>query len=210
MTVMIVDYGMGNLGSALRSLEICGADAMISSNPADLQKASGIVVPGVGSFGDGMENLRRGGWVEALRAEALGNHIPCLGICLGMQLLADSSMEGKADGETPHEGLGLIHGKVIKLVPHDSSEKIPHVGWNEVNRKTSHTILNDIDDHKDFYFVHSYHFVAYSQDDVIATTPYCGKFTSVIASGSITGVQFHPEKSQLAGFRLLRNFLQQC
>jgi len=210
MTIIVIDCGLGNLGSVLRSLEICGSDAIASRNPGDLKTASSIVLPGVGAFGDGMENLHKGGWVDILREEVLGNKIPLLGICLGMQLLADGGTEGTQTGAPPIPGLGFIKGNVIKLQPHDQSEKIPHVGWNEVNQTGTHPIFNAIENHKDFYFVHSYHFAAASKEDIIATTPYCGEFASAIAHENIIGVQFHPEKSQIAGFQLLKNFLLPC
>jgi imidazole glycerol-phosphate synthase subunit HisH len=210
MPIVIIDCDIGNLGSIHHSVELCGGDAIVSRNPEDLKTASAIILPGVGSFGDGMANLHRLGWVNILRQEVLENHIPLLGICLGMQLLAESGAEGKAPDEAPTLGLGLIKGKVVKLIAKDHSEKIPHVGWNEVHQKTNHWIFDSIADHKDFYFVHSYHFVADNKEDVIATTPYCGEVVSAVAHNAISGVQFHPEKSQIVGFQLLKNFIQRC
>jgi glutamine amidotransferase len=157
-----------------------------------------------------MANLHKSGWVEVLRTEAVDNKIPFLGICLGMQLLADSGSEGKAAGEAATTGLVFIAGDTVRMQPQDSDEKIPHMGWNEVHQKKHHWIFEGIDDHKDFYFVHSYHFVAKSDEDVVATTPYCGTFTSIVVHDNIIGVQFHPEKSQIVGFQLLKNFLQRC
>jgi len=200
--VIVVDYGLGNLPSVRRALEECGAEVQVSSRPEDILSCSHIVLPGVGSFADGIRNLREKGWAEAL-VQAAHNNTKVLGICLGMQLLADSGTEG---GEA--SGLGLIPGRVLRLQATDDEPRIPHVGWNEIHLRGVHRIFSEIDDHTDFYFVHSYHFLADNQDNVLATTPYCGGFTSVIGKGNIVGVQFHPEKSSKIGFRLLRNFLE--
>ena len=127
MSVVIVDYGLSNLGSIRRSLEECGATVRVSDDPSALRSASRVVLPGVGSFADGMVNLRKGGWVTALQEAAKEDKIPLLGICLGMQLLADRGHEG---GDIP--GLGLLPGEVRRLEPHSPAEKIPHVGWNEI------------------------------------------------------------------------------
>lgn len=199
---LIVDYGMGNLSSVKRAFEECGADAFISENPADCARADHIVLPGVGAFPDGMAALTGGGWVEPLRRAGREERIPLLGICLGMQLLADRGFEG---GETA--GLGLIPGAVCRLVVVTPADRIPHVGWNEVHHRGGHPLLAGVSSGADFYFVHSYHFEAAQAEDVVATTPYCGSFISVVARGTIYGTQFHPEKSSRAGFQLIRNFL---
>ncbi len=201
--IVVVDYGMSNLGSMMRSLEECGAEVCVSDDPSMLAKSSKIVLPGVGSFFEGMQCLKSGGWIEPLKTEVISNEIPTLGICLGMQMLADIGYEGKEKTE----GLGFISGEVHKLVP-QPGECLPHVGWNEVHQQAEHNIFKGIEDKKDFYFVHSYHFQAQDSDDVIATTPYCNKISTVVAKSNIVGVQFHPEKSQLSGFQLLKNFLE--
>ena len=202
MTVLIIDYGMSNLGSIRRALEECGADVIVSDNPNDLKRAKKIILPGVGSFGDGMKNLREQGWIDKIKKEIFNSNIPLLGICLGMQLLADKGYEG---GE--HEGLGLIPGEVKKLRPGSKEERLPHIGWNEVHKVTSNKLLEDITDGSDFYFVHSYYFEVKYNENIIACTPYCGQFPSVINAGNVYGTQFHPEKSIPAGFKLLKNFL---
>lgn len=202
MNVLIIDYGMSNLGSIKRSLEECGAIVKISDNPKDLCTATRIILPGVGAFSDGMKNLRNKGWIDPIKYEISNNQISILGICLGMQLLADRSYEG---GD--FEGLGLIHGEVKKLDSPNKKERVPHMGWNEVYKLKTSPLLNNIPNGSDFYFVHSYHFVANNPDHVIASTPYCGEFASVVQMDNIMGTQFHPEKSQLYGFQLLKNFL---
>ena len=202
MSVLIVDYGMSNLGSVKRAFEECGASAHVSDDPADCLQAEHIVLPGVGSFADGMSALLAGGWVGPLRYAVLEEKIPLLGICLGMQLLADTGFEG---GETA--GLGLIPGEVRRLTADTPETRIPHVGWNEAHHDGTHPLFAGIPDGADFYFVHSYHLVPVDAADALAGTPYCGTFTSVVGRGTVYGTQFHPEKSSRYGFQLIRNFL---
>lgn len=199
---LIVDYGMGNLGSVKRAFEECGAEVIIAEDPAVCKRADHIVLPGVGTFSDGMAALAKGGWINALLAATRNDGIPLLGICLGMQLLADKGFEG---GETA--GLGLIPGETHRLAADTPEAKIPHVGWNEVHHTGVHPLLAGIPTGMDFYFVHSYHFIPKNTANTLASTPYCGSFVSAIAQSSIYGVQFHPEKSSRAGFQLLKNFL---
>lgn len=203
MKTVIIDYGMSNLGSIKRAVEECGGDVVVADDPRDLKYAGKIILPGVGSYADGMKNIRERGWFEAIREEAGVNKVPLLGVCLGMQLLSDRGDEG---GDT--EGLGLIAGEVKKLVPVADNERIPHVGWNEINIASECPLLEDIHDGSDFYFVHSYHFIVRDPRDVAAYTPYCGKFVSIAAHENIYGTQFHPEKSTPDGFLLLKNFLK--
>lgn len=202
MSVLIIDYGMGNLASVRRALEECGASVFISNNPLEIKDAERLVLPGVGAFHDAMMRLQEKGWVSAIREAVLHDSIPLLGICLGMQLLAESGTEG---GET--SGLGLVPGRVIRLEPRNS-DRIPHVGWNEVNFSKSHSLFDGIQSGADFYFVHSYHFLPTDSACILATTPYCGEFVSVVGKGNAFGTQFHPEKSAKTGFRLIKNFLQ--
>jgi glutamine amidotransferase len=203
MSVLIIDYGMSNLGSIKRAFEECGAVTEISSDPEKLQSASRIVLPGVGAFPDGMKNLRDMGLASAIHKAVIEDKIPLLGICLGMQLLADTGYEGGTS-----QGLGLIPGEVRRLVPDSPFIRIPHVGWNEVYKNAGNSLLANIADGSDFYFVHSYHFVPRDPAHILATTPYCGGFVSAIISDNIAGVQFHPEKSGRPGFQILKNFLE--
>jgi glutamine amidotransferase len=199
--VAIVDYGMCNLDSVGRAVEECGGQAIVTDQAADIEAADRIILPGVGAFPDAMRNLNDLGLHKVLEEQVLGERAPFLGICLGMQLLASFGFEG---GETP--GLGWIDGEVRRLVP-TNGERVPHMGWNEIVPDPKSPLFEGIEAGTDFYFVHSYHFVCRSDDDVAATTPYCGGFTSAVARGSVFAVQFHPEKSQRSGFGVLRNFL---
>lgn len=201
MKVVIIDYQMGNVRSVLRSFEKFVSNVVVSNNPDDLKTATHIVLPGVGSFADGINNLEKSGLIPTLKEEVIQNKIPFLGICLGMQLLASVGYEG---GEK--KGLDLIQGNVKKMIP-QPNEPVPHVGWNEIYKKSDHPILNGINDGTDFYFVHSYHFTPNNQENAIAITPYLGKFVSIVAENNIVGVQFHPEKSQISGFKIIENFL---
>jgi imidazole glycerol-phosphate synthase subunit HisH len=202
VTALIIDYGMGNLHSVRRAFEECGANVLISDDPKDIRKATHVVLPGVGSFHDGMESLLKSGWCEAIRTEAGNKGIPMLGICLGMQLLAEKGYEG---GEI--KGLGLVPGTVEKMIPSSTRTRLPHVGWNEIYHTKESPVFKDIPDGTDFYFVHSYHFIPSKQENGIAMTPYCGEFVSAVMNENVFGVQFHPEKSQKYGFQVIRNFL---
>jgi glutamine amidotransferase len=201
MTVLVINYGMGNLGSVRRAFEECGAHVLVSADPADLAKADRIVLPGVGAFADGMAHLHAAAWPEKIRTALENRAVVLLGICLGMQLLAERGCEG---GDTA--GLGLIRGEVKRLVP-GAGERVPHVGWNEVRRRVATPLLAGIPDGTDFYFVHSYHFAPTDPACALATTPYCGSFAAVVGSKNVFGTQFHPEKSSHPGRRLLQNFL---
>lgn len=203
MKVVVIDYGMSNLGSISNALSECGGEnVIVATDPAELSDATHIILPGVGAFKDGMDNLRKFGWEEPLSKAALEEKVPFIGICLGMQLLAEKGYEG---GET--RGLCFIEGEVEKLKPSSPNERIPHVGWNEVYPQIEHSLFEGIPDGTDFYFVHSYHLKPKSDKNILTTTPYCGNFVSTVISDNILGTQFHPEKSSRAGFQLLRNFL---
>jgi glutamine amidotransferase len=200
-SVAVIDYGMSNIDSVVRAIEECGGRPFVATAPNALSKADCIVLPGVGSFADGMRELRFRQLDEALRREALVNNIPVLGICLGMQMLATRGHEG---GETP--GLDLIPGDVVRFEPNGSGERIPHIGWNSVLPTRECPLFRGIDPGTDFYFVHSYHFDC-ADESAVAKTQYCGEFVCSVRRGYVFGVQFHPEKSQKRGIQLLRNFL---
>lgn len=200
-SVAVVDYGMGNLDSVARAIEECGGDPLVTSAKEELERAAAIVIPGVGAFARGMENIRRLGLDVVLDEQVRERGVPCLGLCLGMQLLMT---HGDESGEAA--GLGWIDGGVERLVPSDG-ERIPHVGWNEVNPLRQSPLLAGVAPGSDFYFVHSYRVRPANDDVVVATTPYCGGFPAVITRDNVCGVQFHPEKSQKVGLQLLRNFL---
>lgn len=198
MSVMIIDYGMGNLSSVHRAFEEVGAAAWISDQPSEIKEASSLLLPGVGAFGEGMKSLNESGMSEAILKAVQEDGIPLLGICLGMQLLASLGEEG---GEL--KGLGLIPGTVKQMTP-QGDERLPHIGWNEVNPTEAHPMFEGIPDRSDFYFVHSFHF---DTDTPLAITPYAGGFSSVVTSGNVWGAQFHPEKSSKPGLKLLKNFV---
>lgn len=201
-TTAIVDYGMGNLDSVARAVEECGGTPLVTSDPRDLERATSIILPGVGSFARGMSNIRERGLDGALDEQVVENRVPLLGLCLGMHLLAAQGSEGDRV-----RGLGLIDAEVERLEPVEKDERIPHVGWNEVHPTGPSHLFADLPDGKDFYFVHSYHMVCRSNADVLATTPYCGGFASAVGRENVWGVQFHPEKSRRPGFQILTNFL---
>lgn len=191
---------MGNLRSVQKAFEKIGFPALISSDSTKIKQASHIILPGVGAFGDAMKNLANLGLLEILNEEVIKNKKPFLGICLGMQLLANKSYE---NGE--NKGLGWIEGEVIRF---DAKEnlKVPHVGWNSVKCAKSSPLFSGIEDDSDFYFVHSYYFSANDKADVLSYTDYGFDFVSSVAKENIFGVQFHPEKSQENGLKILQNF----
>jgi imidazole glycerol-phosphate synthase subunit HisH len=207
MRVGVIDYGVGNLGSVLRALEELRVAPVLLNRAVDMHTTDCLILPGVGNFADCAGLLRAGGWVDALKQEVLGNGRPLLGVCVGMQLLADSSTEGAEDGRvTP--GLGFIPGRVEHLRVLGCGLRVPHVGWNGITRSANADhLFGSIPDGTDFYFVHSYAFVPQDRADVLATTDYGMPVTAAVRRGHVWGTQFHPEKSSRAGFRLLRNFI---
>jgi glutamine amidotransferase len=197
----IVDYGAGNLASVRNAFVQLEVEAAICDRPGLVQGYERIVLPGVGSFRQSMEALEGRGWAEALRTFASSGR-PLLGICLGMQLLFE---HGQENGAT--DGLGLVRGEVRRLVPRPS-EKVPHVGWNSLEVRKPHALVAGVKQGVDFYFVHSYHGVPGDPDDTLATCDFAGGFVAAIARRNVAGMQFHPEKSQPAGLRILKNFAE--
>ena len=195
--IAVVDYGMGNLRSVQKALERVGADAQVIKSPQGLEGARGIVLPGVGAFGQAMENLRAEGWVEPLKQKC-ADGIPFIGICLGMQLLFETSEEmGQFDG------LGIVPGKVKRF---PDGLKVPQMGWNQIHVRRPSPLLDDVADSSYAFFVHSYYCVPSDPEIILATTDYGIEFASVIGRGNIHGAQFHPEKSQTVGLKILENF----
>jgi imidazole glycerol-phosphate synthase subunit HisH len=199
--VSIVDFGMGNMHSVVRQLARAGVAPRVASRPEDVSKATKIILPGVGHFGQAMKNLRERDLIGALD-DARARAVPILGICLGMHLMMRRSEEGDADG------LGWIDAEVSRVrVPDSRRFKLPHVGWTRVARRPTSVLFEGIDDETEFYFVHSYAARVANDDLVVAETEYGSRFPSAIEVGNLFGVQFHPEKSRDSGARLLRNFL---
>lgn len=207
MKVGVIDYGVGNLGSVLRALEELRVAPVLVNRAADMHATDCLILPGVGNFADCARLLDEGGWITALRDEVLGYRRPLLGVCVGMQLLADSSTEGATNG-LDVAGLGFVPGQVRHLRSFGCSLRVPHVGWNGITRaRTDDGLFAGIPDGTDFYFAHSYAFAPHEPSDVLATTDYGVPVTAAVRRGHVWGTQFHPEKSSRAGFRLLRNFI---
>jgi len=203
MDVVIVDYGLGNLWSVKNAFEFMGAEVTVSSDPAVVSKSPCLILPGVGNFGSGMQNLHARGLVDALNEAVLDKGVPLLGICLGMQLLADESEEAPGI-----KGLGWIPGKVLRF--RDKTVRLPHMGFNAAAASGGRKdFFPQVDgDAPDFYFVHSYSFHPDDERHVLARTTYGSEFVSAVAKDRIVGVQFHPEKSQSRGLRLIADFLK--
>ena len=200
--IVVVDYGVGNVRSVVNALAAAGAEARISGRLEDLRAAERIVLPGVGAFADCMESLLATGLVAPLAEEVRDKGKPFLGICVGMQLLAG---EGHENGV--HRGLGWLPGVVTRFTVEDKGLKVPHVGWNEVIATRPGVLLHGVKERSTFYFVHSYHFACADPDAVTAVCDYGVPFTAAVERGNVFGTQFHPEKSQENGQRVLRNFL---
>jgi glutamine amidotransferase len=213
LSVAIIDYGSGNLHSAAKAFEHAASESgrkariIVTNDPQTVLEADRVVLPGVGAFADCRKGLLAiDGMVEAMSEAVKERGAPFLGICVGMQLLADRGLE---HGVTP--GLGWISGEVGPIEPGDPALKVPHMGWNTLAQTRSHALLRDIptgDHGVHAYFVHSYHLRAASPDDIIATSDYGGALTAIVGRDTVVGVQFHPEKSQTMGLRLISNFLR--
>ena len=200
--IAVIDYGVGNLFSLVSSLRAVGAEAEVTSDPSVIRSAEKLILPGVGAFADAAAKLRQSGLHELIREEAAGGK-ELLGICLGMQLLFGVSEEY---GE--HEGLGLLHGRVVPMegvIP--PALKIPQIGWNQLHFVRQHRLLRYIRENDCVYFVHSY-YAADCADSLVATTEYGAELTAMVARDNVMGCQFHPEKSGNVGLRILRAFCE--
>ncbi len=200
--VAVVDYGMGNLRSVYNAVDLLGYEAKIINAPEELIRYERVILPGVGSFGICIKNLCDTGFDQALK-EFVKTGKPLMGICLGMQILAGSGVEGGL-----FQGLNLIEGEVVHFDVEKYNLNVPHVGWNEFHFKDeTHPLVKGIKQNTAFYFTHSYHFKAKKEEAVFGTTEYGGLFISSVIKDNIFATQFHPEKSQESGLKLLKNFL---
>lgn len=201
--LVIIHSGLGNIGSLCNMLAKIGCQAKLGVNATDIEQASHLILPGVGAFDQGMQALHKNGLVEALNEAVLTRNIPILGICLGMQLMCQSSEEGSLPG------LGWIDAEIKRFNPTSERQfKVPHTGWNKVKVRKANSIIPADDQEQRFYFVHSYHVVCHQEDDVLATTSYGHDFVSAFVSKNMWGVQFHPEKSHRFGMALMKNFVE--
>ena len=191
---------MGNLRSVLKAFERINKNAIISKEKEKIDKAKKLVLPGVGHFKKGMENLNELGLIEILNKKVVLEKAPILGICLGMQLMTNFSEEGDT------KGLGWIQAKTIKFRYPDNHIKIPHIGWNNLIKKKNHIVIDSLEKNNLFYFVHSYYVVCEKTEDILLTTNYGVEFVSAFQKENIIGMQFHPEKSHKNGLKILKNF----
>jgi imidazole glycerol-phosphate synthase subunit HisH len=209
MLTAVIDYGSGNLRSAAKAFERAAGEAggekvIVTSRPDDVAAADRIVLPGQGAFAE----CRRGlaavpGLEDAVSDAVIGRGRPFFGICVGMQLMAERGREFETTA-----GLGWVGGEVVAIEPADPSFKIPHMGWNELSLRRSHPVFDEIADGTHAYFVHSFHFAVADNADLLATADYAQALTAAVARDNMVGTQFHPEKSQAAGLRLIANFLR--
>jgi glutamine amidotransferase len=200
--ISIIDYGMGNLLSVRKAFEYLGEDVRVIDDPKGLSDASHVVLPGVGAFPDAMAALNRRGWADTLQREVVEGGKPFLGICLGMQLLAEF---GEENFHCP--GLGWIRGSVKRFMLDQRQFKVPHVGWNEIKPIAGVPLFKGVGLGSTFYFVHSYHLICADEADIAAYCDYGYPFAAAIRRGNIFATQFHPEKSQDNGIKVLENFL---
>jgi glutamine amidotransferase len=204
MSITIVDYGMGNLGSIQNMLKKVGSASIVSADKLAIERADKLILPGVGAFDTGMRRLGELGLIPILNRIALEKRVPVLGVCLGMQLLMRKSEEGHLPG------LGWIEGEAVRFRfdAAQSNLKIPHMGWNTVSVRRPGVLLKGIESDARFYFVHSYHVVCARDEDVLAVTEYGYPFASIIQHENIMGAQFHPEKSHRFGMAMLKSFVE--
>jgi imidazole glycerol-phosphate synthase subunit HisH len=201
--VAIIDYELGNLRSVAGAVEKLGHEPIVSHDFDQLSRADKLILPGVGAFGDGMANLRRLRLIDPLTKLVQKEGRPILGICLGAQLMAWDSQEFGF-----HEGLGWVGANVVRLEPSEKSFLIPHVGWNDLSQIGPCILFEGVPESALFYYVHSFRIVCRKHEIVMGECDYGGSFTAVFQVGNIFGTQFHPEKSQLHGLKLLRNFIE--
>ena len=201
--IALIDINISNINSVSKALDHLGVDYKVVNNPDEVAECEGIIFPGVGSFNIASEKLKLSGMREVIKDNVINQQMPFLGICLGMQLVANTSLEG---GES--KGLGLIDAEVMRI-PEDHRHKVPHVGWNNVAHDGA-GVFAGIEPDADFYFVHSYRMVVNDSSVKCFYTDYVGKTIAYVESGNIYGAQFHPEKSQFNGLKLLKNFSGLC
>ncbi|MFI5150583.1 MAG: imidazole glycerol phosphate synthase subunit HisH [Bacteroidia bacterium] len=204
MVITIIDYNVGNIQSIVNMLRKIGHAAVVTKDPEVINKAGKLILPGVGAFDYGMEQLRATGLIPVITRKTMEDHIPFLGICLGAQLLLGSSEEGQT------AGLDFLPGKVIRFKAVNADMKIPHMGWNEVTVEKPSPLFNGLETDARFYFVHAYHFEMEKESDMLTTSTYGYTFCSSFSRDNIYGVQFHPEKSHKFGMKLLKNFAENC
>ncbi|NQS99125.1 MAG: imidazole glycerol phosphate synthase subunit HisH [candidate division Zixibacteria bacterium] len=203
--ICVIDYGAGNLPSVKNALEAVGQKSLLARNAGDLERAGAIILPGVGAFGDGMKTLKEMKLLDALNEQVLHKKKPYLGICLGLQFLGKSSEEHGC-----HKGFGWLEGEVKRIVPKDKSQRVPHIGWNNIHISKHCSLFDGLDEEPVFYFVHSYSLVM-DRKDGEATTAIVNHGRDLVAAvqkDNIYGVQFHPEKSQRNGLIVLENFVK--
>lgn len=197
--LIIIDYGVGNFRNVQKAFEAIGAAAEISDSVKHVEQAEAVVLPGVGAFGDAINNLRQRGLDKPVLA-AVQSGKPLLGICVGLQLLFDESEE-----MGQHQGLGLLPGKVVRFPP---GLTVPHMGWNQIEPEHDHPLLDNIAPGDFAYFAHSYYAAPANRHDIVACTNYGQRFASIVAKENVCAIQFHPEKSQQVGLQILKNFVK--
>jgi glutamine amidotransferase len=200
--IAVVDYGIGNLRSVVKAISTVGGDVVLTSDPVEIRSAAKVILPGVGAFGDGKAGLENRNLVQVIE-EVVARRIPLLGICLGMQLLFETSYER---GE--HQGLGILPGRILRFS--EDGLKVPQTGWNQFFWEKESPLLRGIESGSYAYFNHGYYCQPAEDGDWLAFTEYGLCYASIVARGSLYGVQFHPEKSQSVGLQILRNFVEVC
>ncbi|MCC6579325.1 MAG: imidazole glycerol phosphate synthase subunit HisH [Phycisphaeraceae bacterium] len=206
----IIDYRMGNLRSVQKAMQLLGAEATILRQPSEMIQVDRLVLPGVGAFADGMAQLREAGWIEPMR-RFIASGRPFLGICLGMQLLFEGSQEDAPSPDEPVPGLGILHGQVVRFQGDaygPGKLKVPHMGWNSLRFRWGEPLMAGLADNPSVYFVHSYYVTPADRNDIAAETDYGQVICSAVRRANIWATQFHPEKSQRVGMRILRNFIE--